>query len=91
MVVRIEFYGIPRRRAGVAHTTLELRQDPTRLGEVLKDLAARFPQLGADCVVGERLRLGYTANLSGRAFVTDPETHVRAGDSLLILHADAGG
>ena len=91
MLVHIEFYGIPRRRAGVSQTTVEMHGEVARLGEVLTHLATRFPRLGQDCLTGDRLRSGYCANLGGQRFVTDPDTRLQPGDCLLILHADAGG
>jgi len=91
MLVHVEFFGVPRRRAGVSQTTVELQEDAARLGEVLKDLAARFPDLATACLAGDKLRHGFAANLSGRRFVSDPGTRLHPGDSLLIFHADAGG
>ncbi len=87
MKVRVEFYGIPRQRAGVATATAE----GTTLGEVLADLAARYPALADDCLDGGLLRRPFTANLNGDRFVTDPATELAPTDCLLILGADAGG
>lgn len=87
MNVTVEFYGIPRQRAGVEAAPAQGRL----LGDVLCDLAARFPRLAETCLDGGRLRAGYVANLNGRRFVTDPQTALAAGDRLLILSADAGG
>ena len=87
MTVRIELFGIPRERAGVAETTAE----GARLGEVLVDLARRFPRLADACFRHQRLQTGYVANLNGERFVTDPSTPLKPGDALLILSADAGG
>ena len=36
MAIRVEFYGIPRRRAGVAQTTVPTEYDGARLGDVLR-------------------------------------------------------
>ena len=87
MSVRVELYGIPRERAGTACTSAA----GARLGEVLADLATRFPRLAETCIAGARLQPGYVANLNGQRFVTDPGTIIQAGDALLILSADAGG
>ncbi len=87
MSVTVELFGIPHRRAGVAATTAE----GSRLGDVLADLARRFPDLAASCLDCGRLRPGYLASLNGGRFVTDPDTAVDPGDCLLILSADAGG
>ena len=87
MPVDIELFGIPRARAGVALTTAT----GDCLGDVLHDLAVRFPSLGETCIEGRQLRAGYTANLSGQRFVTDPETPLAVDDTLLLLSLDAGG
>ena len=87
MLIQVEFYGIPRARAGVDKT--KARGDC--LGEVLADLASHFPELEEACIEGQHLRPGYTANLRGERFVTDPETTLSEGDTLLLLNLDAGG
>jgi len=87
MEIQVEFYGIPRQRAGVERTTAR----GSSLGDVLKDLTTQFPQLADDCIDGHQLRAGYTANLRGEQFVTDPATPLTEGDTLLLLTLDAGG
>lgn len=86
-MIQIEFFGIPRQRAGTAVT---MAQGAT-LREVLTDLAIRFPRLAEACLQEDRLKPGYIANLNGDRFIADPETPLSAGDALLILSADAGG
>jgi molybdopterin converting factor small subunit len=87
MPVCVELFGIPRARAGVATTTAE----GDCLGDVLADLAARFPELAATCIDGRTLRPGYTVNFDGERFITDPSTRLSDGDRLLLLSLDAGG
>ncbi len=87
MPVNVEMFGIPRARAGVTTTTAAGRC----LGDVLADLATRFPELAATCIDGRRLRPGFTANLDGQRFITDPDTRLKDGDRLLLLSLDAGG
>ena len=87
MTITVEFYGIPRERAGVATTVVDGR----RLGEILIDLAQRFPRLGESCFDSGRLRPAAIANVNGGRFVSDPSTLLEPGDTLLILTADAGG
>ena len=91
MTIRVELYGIPRQRAETDTVLVQVGSKPVRLADVLRDLAARYPELAAACFDGERLQSGYVANIGGERFVTDPETTLRAGDSLLIMSADAGG
>ena len=87
MQVTVELFGIPRARAGVAQTIASGRC----LGDVLADLAVRFPSLAETCIDGRRLRPGYTANLRGERFVTATETPLSEGDTVLLLSLDAGG
>ncbi len=87
MQVVVELFGIARARAGVAQTTAHGHC----LGDVLADLAARFPRLAESCIAGRTLRPGFTANLGGQRFVTAQETALSEGDTVLLLPLDAGG
>jgi molybdopterin converting factor small subunit len=82
----VEFFGVPRERAGVA----ELEVEASTLGSLLVTLAGQLPPL-RDLIIGERLHPSLAANLNGDRFVTDPGTRLRADDHLLILSADVGG
>ncbi len=87
MSVKVEFFGIPRARAGVTETTA----GGHTIGDVLEELARRFPQLAQTCIEGRNLKTGYTLNLTGNCFLTDPEVPLSDGDVLLFLSLDAGG
>lgn len=87
MQVTVELFGIPRARAGISETVAF----GATLGDVFLDLARRFPALGEACIDGCTLKAGYTANLRGERFVTDPATNLIEGDSILLLSLDAGG
>ena len=87
MNVRVEFYGIPRERAGV--DALEVPAD--NLEAALSEVAARLPRLAETCLRDGRLRDGYLANINGEQFTRDPATPLCPGDTVLILSADAGG
>jgi len=91
MNIQVEFFGVPRQRAGTDVTTVELDKDKAYLSDVLLILADRFPELSETCFDGGRLRSGFVANVDGRRFVTDPHTPLSDGESLLIMSADAGG
>jgi molybdopterin converting factor small subunit len=84
--MHVEFLGVPRERAGVA----ELDVPAETLGQLLTTLAARIPSL-RELIVIDRLHPAFVANLNGDQFVSDPSTPLAAGDSVLILSADAGG
>jgi len=87
MSIPVEFFGIPRQRAGVALANAQ----GSCLGDVLIDLAAQYPLLASDCFEGRGLKQGFVANLNGRRFITDPETPLEQGEPILILSADVGG
>lgn len=85
-MIRVEFLGIPRERAGVAD--LELQADT--LGQLLAALASRMPSL-SELILKDRLQASFVANLNGDQFVSDPDTPLHDDDCVLILSADAGG
>jgi molybdopterin converting factor small subunit len=88
--MHVEFFGVPRQRAGVSK--LEVKADT--LGQLLGTLAAQIPSLGeliAGSGLGARLNSAFVANLNGDRFVSDPGTPLDAHDCVLILSADAGG
>ena len=87
MRIAVELFGIARARAGVAQTTVE----GECLGDVLADLAVRFPALADTCIDGRQLCPTFTANLGGERFVREPETPLCEGDTVLLLSLDAGG
>ena len=84
--MHVEFFGVPRERAGVSE--LELHADT--LGQLLGTLVERMPSL-SEIIQRDRLHPAFVANLNGDQFVTDPHTPLRADDFVLILSADAGG
>ena len=84
--MHVEFFGVPRERAGISE--LEVHADT--LGQLLGTLAQRMPSL-SEIIEDDRLHPAFVANLNGDRFVTDPRTPLGAGDSVLILSADAGG
>ena len=87
MQVEVELFGIPRARAGVVRTTAE----GSNLGDVLADLAGKYPQLAETCIDGRSLRSGFIVNLGAKQFVTSPETPLAEGESVLLMSLDAGG
>ncbi len=87
--VRVEFFGVPRERSGVAAMTVEV-QTPT-LGAVLLEVASQLPDFASRCLNGDQLKPGLIANVNGRRFTIDPQTPLTDGDSVLILSADVGG
>ncbi len=84
--MHVEFFGIPRERAGVA----ELEIDARTVGELLDALAGRFPGLG-ELMSPDGLDASVAINLNGDLFVRDLTMQLAAHDRVLLLSADAGG
>ena len=84
--MNVEFFGLPRERAGVSAVEVEAET----LGQLLERLAAQIPPL-AEFIASNRLHPVFVANLNGDRFVSDPATPLSQSDHLLILSADAGG
>ena len=84
--MHIEFFGIPRQRAGVSE--LEVHADT--LGDLLETISVRMPQL-AEFITANRLHSTFVANLNGDQFISDPGTPLVDDDCVIILSADAGG
>lgn len=85
-VVIVEFFGVPRLRAGRA----EVAVAPGPLADVLAAVRASCPGMSG-LVDGGRLSPHYLLSLDGREFVTDLSLPVPPGARLLLLSADAGG
>jgi molybdopterin converting factor small subunit len=84
-MVRVEFYGLARLRAGRA----ELFVDGKSIGEALAAADEACPGLGSRR--DRELSPEYRVSVGGRYF-TDNQCELLAdGESLLVLGADAGG
>jgi molybdopterin converting factor small subunit len=85
--VTVEFYGIPRQRAGRS----ELVVNAASLQEVLAAVQEACPNLpkllNAQGILGSH----YLLSLNGEQFISDPTYSMQSGDRLLLLSADAGG
>ncbi len=86
-VVVVEFFGLPRARAGVP----EMEVAAATAEEALAAVAAACPALAGVRGAGGGLAPQYLLSLDGRRFVTDLAQPLRPGDRLLLLSADAGG
>lgn len=85
--VTIEFYGIPRMRAGRA----QLAVSASTLGEVLAEVERVCPGLVGLLQANGGLNPHYLLSIDGQRFVTDLHESLHPGDRLLLLSADAGG
>jgi molybdopterin converting factor small subunit len=86
-MITVEFFGVPRLRAGTGRVTL----DASRLSVALGELRRACPALDGSVIQGGRVHPAYRLSLNGDRFVSDPETPLADGDVLLLLAADVGG
>jgi molybdopterin converting factor small subunit len=81
--VTVEFYGVPRVRAG--------RAEAATVADSLAAVEQACPGLIGLVQANGRLAPHFLLSLNGTQFVTDPDQPVHPGDRLLLLSADAGG
>jgi molybdopterin converting factor small subunit len=86
-LITIEFFGIPRQRAGRAELTVDADTATAALAQV----AAACPDLGELVTSDGRLARQYLLSVDGERFVADLADPLPAGTRLLLLSADAGG
>lgn len=89
MSIEVEFFGIPRLRAGVRRVTMSADQ-ATQLSDLFARLHHECPGFAAACLDGNQLRDGFIASIEGEVF-TSQDVLVECGNSVLIMSADAGG
>ncbi len=85
--MRIELFGIARRRAGTDAVEVEA----ATLREAMRRLGQACPGLVPEVVEDGGLTGAYLASLNGDRFVSDGDTALSEGDTLLILGSQAGG
>jgi hypothetical protein len=85
--VTLEFFGVPRLRAGLA----ELEVEATTAAEALTAAERLCPGLGGLVLPAGRLAPHCLLSLDGRRFLTDLAERLPPGARLLLLSADAGG
>ena len=84
--VTIEFFGIPRQRAGRA----ELVVPAGTVAEVLQAVTRACPGLEGLLTPAGQLAPHYRVSLNGQRFVQELRDSLVPGERLLILSADAG-
>jgi molybdopterin converting factor small subunit len=87
MRIAVEFYGVPRLRAGTGLLHLEA----STVGQAMNELGRVCPALAQSVLRPDLLHTIFKLSLNGERFVSDPETPLADGDVLLLLSADAGG
>lgn len=86
-LVTVEFYGIPRRRAGRDTVCVEAGT----IVQVLNAVERMCPALAGLVEANGQLSPHYLISLDGNGFVTDLQQALPAGARVLLLSADAGG
>jgi molybdopterin converting factor small subunit len=84
--VTVEFFGVPRWRAGTAELTVAART----VADLLAAVEAACPGLAGLSRDGAPAP-HYLLSLDGKRFVTEPTERLSPGARLLLLSADAGG
>jgi molybdopterin converting factor small subunit len=84
--VTVEFFGMPRQRAG----RTELVLPAGTVAETLAAIEEACPGLSGLLHNG-RVAPHYLLSLNGDRFLADARQRLRAGDRVLVLSADAGG
>lgn len=85
--VLVEFFGVPRQRAGAATAQL----DAATVADALRLLRELYPGLVDLLTADGKLSPHYLLSLDGVAFVRDLAAPLSADAKLLLLSADAGG
>ena len=85
--VIIELFGVPRMRAGRSQCAVRAAD----VADAIAELERACPDLSGNVIVDGRLLPSYRLSLNGRVFISDPTRRLAAGDSLVLVAADAGG
>jgi molybdopterin converting factor small subunit len=85
--VTVEFYGLPRQRAGRA----ELAVPAGTVVEMLRAVEMTCPGLEGLVQADGRLSPHYLLSVNGERFVDDLQQRLHSQDRILLLSADAGG
>ena len=86
-MVTVEFFGIPRERAGRTMLTVPAGT----VAEVLAAVEKACPKLAGLRQADGRLAPHYALSIHGQRFVNDMNERVAAGESVYLLSADVGG
>ena len=86
-IVKIEFFGMPRHRAGRA----EMNVRASTIGEALAAAREACPGLGDLTDDDGELSRHYLLSIDGQVFVRDLLRKLESGTRLLLLSADPGG
>lgn len=85
--IEVEFFGVPRLKSGVAGCFIAA----DTVDELLKELAVQFGGLVDTVIFDGRLHQAYQLVRGNSEFLKDPQTRLKHGDRILLMHMDAGG
>jgi molybdopterin converting factor small subunit len=85
--VTVEFYGVPRQRAGRAELVVQAR----RIDDLLAAVKQACPGLADLTRADGKLASHYLLSIDGNSFVADARQPLEPGMRVLLLSADAGG
>jgi molybdopterin converting factor small subunit len=90
-VMRVEFFGLARKYAGVSQFDLQMNENRTTLGDLIEQLQSGMPQLVDRCFVDREIAAGFIVNLDGKRFVRDNRTDLADSQNVFLMSIDAGG
>jgi molybdopterin converting factor small subunit len=91
MAITVEFFGIPRVRAGLERVDVPVMKKTAMLSEVLASLAQRLPGFAESCMQGDRLSEHCIASIDGAQFLGAEDIEIEDHRTIILLSADAGG
>lgn len=92
MEFTVEFFGLPRRLAGVKEAIVNVREGAT-LRDVVRALGDKYPQFVGPLIHPENYSLAepYFFNINARFVPPSLDHQPQEGDRLLLLFLEAGG
>ena len=85
--VTVEFYGVPRQRAGRAELVVQAQ----KIDDLLAAVKHACPGLADLTRADGKLARHYLLSIDGNSFVSDAQQPLEPGMRVLLLSADAGG
>ncbi|MCA8994236.1 MAG: MoaD/ThiS family protein [Planctomycetaceae bacterium] len=85
--ITVEFFGIPRERAGTSCVQIEA----TTLGQVVEQLAGQFPEFANHCFDDNEISTHCLVAVNAIHFTRDLNWKLAPGDTVQFLSADVGG
>ncbi len=85
--IQVEFFGVPRLKAGVASTQVTANT----VADLFAELRGQLPEFAVACLKEDCLAQEYLLSINGIQFTRDETVTLNEGDHVLILSADVGG